>query len=117
MFCDGAMAFIYIYLDIARYIGIYYSVGPSSKKKIHPIFLTLRSEKSCMPRLVFFFSAMDTDECSWFCGKPRQKYWAGVSKCIKIYQAQPNLLRISVIKSMIRVPSIALYYFIFFSQV
>lgn len=52
--------------------------------------------------------------CSWFCGKPRQKYWAGVSKCIKIYQAQPNLLRISVIKSMIRVPSIALYYFIYF---
>lgn len=54
MFCDGAMAFIYIYLDIARYIGIYYSVGPSYNKKSHPIFLTLRSEKSCMPRLVFF---------------------------------------------------------------
>lgn len=72
-----------------------------------------------MPRLVFFFFSVQWKlmNCSWFCGKPRQKYWAGVSKCIKIYQAQPNLLRISVIKSMIRVPSIALYYFIFFSQV
>lgn len=117
MFCDGAMVFIYIYLDIARYIGIYYSVGPSYNKKSHPIFLTLRSEKSCMPRLVFFFSVQwILMNCSWFCGKPRQKYWAGVSKCIKIYQAQPNLLRISVIKSMIRVPSIALYYFIFFHK-
>lgn len=61
MFCAGTMVFIYIYLDIARYIGIYYSVGPSYNKKSHPIFLTLRSEKSCMPRLVFF-SAMETDE-------------------------------------------------------
>lgn len=33
MFCAGTMVFIYIYLDIARYSGIYYSVGPSYNKK------------------------------------------------------------------------------------
>lgn len=114
MFCDGAMVFIYIYLDIARYIGIYYSVGPSYNKK--------RSDskigKVLYAKTSFFFSVQwKLMNYSWFCGKPRQKYWAGVSKCLKIYQAQPNLLRISVIKSMIRVPSTSLYYFIFFSQV